>query len=118
LDIAASLYRANGSLLQTFNPADLTSASFSINLDAGTYFLGIDGVGAGNPFASNPTGYTDYGSLGQYMVSGSVQPKVTPQPNTNTGTGTNTTLQVLDPNGSVRLLRDTGSDLVSVQING
>ncbi|WP_216905065.1 hypothetical protein, partial [Synechococcus sp. CCY 9618] len=32
--------------------------------------------------------------------------------------GTNTTLQVLDPNGSVRLLRDTGSDLVSVQING
>ncbi|WP_216902224.1 hypothetical protein, partial [Synechococcus sp. CCY 9618] len=94
LDIAASLYRANGSLLQTFNPADLTSASFSINLDAGTYFLGIDGVGAGNPFASSPTGYTDYGSLGQYMVSGSVQqvteiiappptpPPVTPPPGT------------------------------------
>lgn len=73
LDIAASLYRANGSLLETFNPADLTTAGFSIELDAGTYFLAIDGVGAGDPYASTPSGYTDYGSLGQYMLTGSVQ---------------------------------------------
>ncbi|WP_216910938.1 hypothetical protein, partial [Synechococcus sp. CCY 0621] len=31
---------------------------------------------------------------------------------------TNTTLQVLDPNGAVQLLRDTSTDLVSVQVNG
>ena len=80
LDIAASLYRADGSLVQTFNPADLTTASFSINLAAGTYYLGIDGVGFGTPTASTPTGYTDYGSLGQYMVSGTVQSSSSTQP--------------------------------------
>jgi hypothetical protein len=112
LDIAASLFRADGSLVQTFNPADLTTASFSINLDAGSYYLGIDGVGFGNPTASNPTGYTDYGSLGQYMLSGTVQSKETTPPPTTT------TLQVLDPNGSVHLLRDTSTDLVSVRVNG
>ncbi len=73
LDIAATLFRADQSVVQTFNPTDLTTASFSIELDAGTYYLGIDGVGAGNPFSSTPTGYTDYGSLGQYMLSGTVQ---------------------------------------------
>ena len=112
LDIAASLFRADGSLIQTFNPADLTTASFSINLDAGSYYLGIDGVGFGNPTASTPTGYTDYGSLGQYMLSGTVQSKETTPPPTTT------TLQVLDPNGSVQLLRDTSTDLVSVRVNG
>ena len=73
LDIAATLYRADQSVVETFNPTDLTTASFSIELNAGTYYLGIDGVGAGNPFSSTPTGYTDYGSLGQYMLSGTVQ---------------------------------------------
>ncbi len=125
LDIAASLFRADGSLVQTFNPADLTTASFSINLAAGTYYLGIDGVGFGTPLASTPTGYTDYGSLGQYMVSGTVQSFTITQPTppppppvTETPTVTNTTLQVLDPNGAVQLLRDTTNNRVSVRTNG
>ncbi|MCP9833915.1 MULTISPECIES: zinc-dependent metalloprotease family protein [unclassified Cyanobium] len=117
LDIAASLYRSNGSLVQTFNPADLTTASFSINLSAGTYYLAIDGVGAGTPFASTPTGYTDYGSLGQYMVTGTVQSTTSQPPPTSTPPPTNS-LQVLDPNGNAQLLRDTSTDLVSVQVNG
>lgn len=41
-------------------------------MPAGTYFLEIDGVGAGNPLVSPPTGYTDYGSLGRYTISGTV----------------------------------------------
>ncbi len=119
LDIAASLFRADGSLVQTFNPADLTNASFSINLAAGTYFLGIDGVGFGTPLASTPTGYTDYGSLGQYMVSGTVQSSTsTPPPTTTTPPTTSTTTQVIDPNGTVQLLRDTSTDRVSVRVNG
>ncbi|MCP9930866.1 hypothetical protein KBY82_08720 [Cyanobium sp. AMD-g] len=129
LDIAATLYRADQSIVQTFNPADLTTASFSINLTAGTYYLGIDGVGFGTPLATTPTGYTDYGSLGQYMVSGTVQSATsTPPPTTTTTppptTSTTTTattppvLQVLDPNGAIQLLRDTSTDLVSVRANG
>jgi hypothetical protein len=113
LDIAASLYRADGSLLQTFNPADLTTASFSTFLDAGTYYLGIDGVGFGTPLASSPSGYTDYGSLGQYMLSGTLPSTTTQPPPPPTST-----LQVLDPNGTVQLLRDTSTDLVSIQANG
>ncbi len=117
LDIAATLYRADQSIVQTFNPADLTTASFSVNLAAGTYYLGIDGVGFGTPLASTPTGYTDYGSLGQYMVSGTVQ-SATAQPPTTTPPPPTNSLQVLDPNGSVQLLRDSSTDLVSVQVNG
>ncbi|MCP9867560.1 hypothetical protein KBZ33_14900 [Cyanobium sp. Cruz-8D1] len=108
LDIAATLYRADQSIVQTFNPADLTTASFSTYLDAGTYYLGIDGVGFGTPLASTPTGYTDYGSLGQYMVSGTLPSTSQPPP----------ILQVLDPNGAVELLRDPNTDLVSVRSNG
>ena len=123
LDIAATLYRADGSVVQTFNPADLTTASFSTTLAAGTYYLGIDGVGFGTPLASTPTGYTDYGSLGQYMVSGTVQPAgSTPPPTTTTTppptTSTASTLQVLDPNGAVELLRDTTNNRISVRVNG
>jgi hypothetical protein len=118
LDIAATLYRADKSIVQIFNPADLTTASFSINLAAGTYYLGIDGVGFGTPLDSNPTGYTDYGSLGQYMVSGTVLSTSSTPPPTPTPPPTTSTLQVLDPNGSVQLLRDSSTDLVSVRING
>ncbi|MCP9835983.1 hypothetical protein KBY84_00585 [Cyanobium sp. N.Huapi 1H5] len=120
LDIAATLYRADGSVVQTFNPADLTTASFSTTLAAGTYYLGIDGVGFGNPLAPIPFGYTDYGSLGQYMLSGTVQPtgSTPPPPTTTTPPPTSTTLQVLDPNGTVQLLRDTTNNRVSVRVNG
>jgi len=124
LDIAATLYRADGSVVQTFNPADQTTASFSTTLAAGTYYLGLDGVGFGTPLASTPTGYTDYGSLGQYMVSGTVQPTGGTSTTTNTTstttptTTTSSTLQVIDPNGAVQLLRDTTNNRVSVRVNG
>ena len=90
--------------------ADEDAASFSTYLAAGTYHLGIDGVGFGTPLASTPTGYTDYGSLGQYLVSGTLQSTTQPPPTT--------TLQVLDPNGAAQLRGDTSTDLVSVQVNG
>jgi hypothetical protein len=45
-----------------------------INLAEGVYYLLIRGVGTGDPFSSTPTGYTSYGSVGQYFISGSVVP--------------------------------------------
>ncbi len=118
LDIAASLYRANGSLLQTFNPADLTSAGFSIDLDAGTYFLGIDGVGAGDPFAATPTGYTDYGSLGQYMLTGTVQAGTTTTTTTTTTSTTSTTSTPPPPLPEPTLLVITDGELVTTEAGG
>lgn len=70
LDILAELYDANGSLIATSNPVDGLSASINETaLPAGEYFISIEGIGKGDPLG---TGYTDYASLGQYSISGSV----------------------------------------------
>ena len=69
LDIAATLYGADGTLIASSNPLDNLTASFNLNLNAGTYFLKVDGVGFGNPLSN---GYSDYGSLGQYLLTGSL----------------------------------------------
>lgn len=70
LDILAKLYDANGSLIATSNPVDSLSASINETaLPAGEYFFSVDGIGKGDPLG---IGYTDYASLGQYSISGSV----------------------------------------------
>ncbi|MBU7581950.1 MAG: M10 family metallopeptidase C-terminal domain-containing protein [Nostoc sp. TH1S01] len=69
LDILAKLYNSAGTLIASSNPTDLLSAAIATTVAAGTYYLAIDGVGKGDPLS---TGYTDYGSLGQYFISGSV----------------------------------------------
>lgn len=72
LDIEARLYDATGSLIATSNPLGLRASFVDLTLSAGTYYLSIDGVGFGTPTANPPTGYSDYGSIGQYWISGSV----------------------------------------------
>ncbi|MFN6538729.1 MAG: Calx-beta domain-containing protein [Nostoc sp. EkiNYC01] len=69
LDVLAELYNSAGILIASSNPSELLSASIVTSVAAGTYYLKIDGVGKGNPLT---TGYTDYGSLGQYFISGTV----------------------------------------------
>ena len=69
LDILAELYNAAGTLVATSNPTDLLAASISATVSAGTYYLKVDGVGKGDPLG---TGYTDYGSLGQYAITGTI----------------------------------------------
>ncbi|NEO72754.1 zinc-dependent metalloprotease family protein [Moorena sp. SIO3H5] len=68
LDILARLYNASGQLISLSNPIGSLSASFNVNLNPGQYYLSIDGTGLGNL----ATGYTDYGSLGQYSITGTV----------------------------------------------
>jgi hypothetical protein len=68
LDLWAGIYRADGSLVAESNPVDLTSAAFTnLSLTAGVYYLKVDGVGK-----TGLTGYSDYGSLGQYSISGTL----------------------------------------------
>ncbi len=69
LDIYAELRDGGGGLLASSNPADLLAAGFNFNVAAGTYFLHIRGTGKGDPLA---TGYTSYGSLGEYAIAGTV----------------------------------------------
>lgn len=68
LDILVKLYNSSGSLVSTHDPSGLTS-SININLSSGDYFVSVDGTGAGNP---SSTGYSDYGSLGNYTISGTI----------------------------------------------
>jgi len=69
LDIAASLFAVDGTLIATSNPLGKLTAGFNLSLAAGTYYLMVDGVGFGDP-ATN--GYSDYGSLGGYLVTGTL----------------------------------------------
>jgi hypothetical protein len=58
--------------LATNNPATQTTAVIQTNLSEGRYYLYVRNSGAGNPQVSPPSGYTAYGSLGQYFINGYV----------------------------------------------
>ncbi|MDO9285979.1 MAG: PKD domain-containing protein [Aquabacterium sp.] len=69
LDAWVGVRDAAGNLLANINPVDALNASFSVVLPAaGTYTLSVQGTGKGDPLT---TGYTNYGSLGQYAVAAS-----------------------------------------------
>lgn len=68
LDIEMTLFNAQGSQIAQSNPVDDVVASITQTVAAGTYFVRIDGVGKGDPLT---TGYSDYGSLGSYRITGS-----------------------------------------------
>lgn len=72
LDISAKIFDASGVLVGSSNPLDQLDASFSLALAAGDYYLSVEGVGFGNPLANPPSGFTDYASLGQYLISGTL----------------------------------------------
>ena len=72
LDILLELYDAAGSLIASNNNASLTTASISTSLAAGTYYVHIKPTGVGTPLNNPPSGYTVYGSVGQYTLSGLV----------------------------------------------
>ena len=67
LDIELTLSDDSG-VIATSNPSDNTDARIVQSLPAGRYYLKVSGVG------SNTSPYSDYGSLGQYFLSGNVPP--------------------------------------------
>ncbi len=58
----------SGRQIGTFNGGDQNTQVVA-DLDAGTYYIAVDGVGAGNP---RTTGFSDYASLGAYRITGRV----------------------------------------------
>lgn len=84
LDAELSLFDSSGNLIETANPASsLQDADVALGLNAsisrvlasGTYYLRVDGVGAGDPLVD---GYSDYSSLGRYRLAGTVPQAVPP----------------------------------------
>lgn len=72
LDILAEILDSTGTVIGTSNPVGAMDASFTnFNLPtSGRYYLRVSGVGAGN---AATTGYSDYGSLGQYWIDGTIR---------------------------------------------
>ncbi|WP_137176901.1 zinc-dependent metalloprotease family protein [Roseomonas sp. AR75] len=97
LDVKLTLYNAAFQQVYVWNEASKIDGAVKLSgLAAGTYYLALDGVGVGDPTAATPTGYTEYGSLGQYMIRGTYSVADTTTDNggsdggTDTGTGTGT----------------------------
>lgn len=66
LDSLARLYNAQGILLGEANPSADTRSTLQLSVNAGRYYLAIQG--AGDPLSP----YSNYGSLGQYYISGTI----------------------------------------------
>ncbi|MGI8602293.1 MAG: PKD domain-containing protein [Verrucomicrobiales bacterium] len=67
LDVRLSLFDGSGNLLASSDPAGLSSV-LTASVPQGTYYIGVDGVGAGDL----STGYSEYGSLGQFALTGTL----------------------------------------------
>lgn len=68
LDAELSVIASNGTTLATANPTEETGASASFSLASNqTIFLRVSGVGKGDVAG---TGYSNYGSLGAYSLTG------------------------------------------------
>ena len=69
LDIKAELHDALGVVVASADPTTSLNATISYTAPApGTYTLIVDGVGKGDL----ATGYSDYASLGEYTISGTI----------------------------------------------
>ena len=104
LDIMLRLYDGNNNVVASSDPPSL-EASLTLALNAGTYYLSVTGVGAGNL----TTGYSDYGSLGEYDLTIAAHPFS--RPSAPTGLAIRDAaaplaingLQIFAPNGKPRL---------------
>ncbi|BAY34078.1 hypothetical protein NIES2107_59830 [Nostoc carneum NIES-2107] len=68
LDILVQLYDSFGQLIANYDPTDSLSVILNKYLSAGKYYLSVKGTGKGDLI----TGYSNYASLGQYSITGTV----------------------------------------------
>ncbi len=69
LDIKLTLYKASGATISTNAPESDLSATISTTVSAGTYFLSVKG--SAHTASGADLGYSTYGSVGQYQITGS-----------------------------------------------
>lgn len=69
LALKLSLYDGTGKLLLFADPGATFGATLTGSVAQGTYYIAVEGVGMGSV---SSTGFTDYASLGQYTLTGTV----------------------------------------------
>lgn len=78
-DLVITLFNSAGSVLATSNPLNALNGTISYSLPAtGTYYIQIKGTGQGS---ASSTGYSSYGSVGNYRVTASYPAAVEGAPN-------------------------------------
>ena len=97
LDLKVTLLNSVGTVVASADPpsspidydsASGLDASVSTAVSAGVYYVLIEGVGVRSPTS---TGYSDYGSVGRYSVTGTLTTATTTAPTTTAPTVTTTT---------------------------
>lgn len=71
LDTLLELVNSAGVVLATANPDLALNAAINYPLPAGTYYIKVQGTGRGSVLAD---GYSKYGSIGYYSLSGTIPP--------------------------------------------
>lgn len=74
VDLVLEVRNSSNAIIASANPADTLSASISQSLPLGVHYLVVRRTATGTPLAAIPTGFTEYGSLGGYRISGSFTP--------------------------------------------
>jgi len=69
MNIRVRLFDDAGNLVSESDPAGVYSASVSTTLGAGVYHFHVEGIADGSP---DITGFNDYGSLGEYGITGNI----------------------------------------------
>lgn len=85
LDIQLELYDSTGTLITTVAPGATLSANLSRSVGSGVFYLAVRGSGHPDPSGPPADGYSSYGSIGHYTLTGSfvplpVVPLITQQP--------------------------------------
>lgn len=75
LDVGMTIYSSDGRVVFDSQPADRLDARFNGPLVGGTYYVKVFGTGNADPLSS---GYSNYGSLGQYTVEVTEQTSTQP----------------------------------------
>ena len=115
LKIQARLFDNSGTLIATSIAAypHRLGARLDVPIDAGQYFIEIDGIGEGDPYVN---GYSDYGSLGAYRFIGEIVP-IVEENNVNLVSIKNNTKVACVPSFRPKVLvNNLGSEVTSLQI--
>ncbi|MEP6804443.1 MAG: carbohydrate-binding protein, partial [Flavobacterium sp.] len=82
LHLLMKLYNAAGVEMKTYWNQDpfFLNTTMNVNLPAGKYFIRIRGTGAGDPLSG---GYSAYGSIGSYSITGTIGAGLTISPSTD-----------------------------------
>ena len=108
LDTKLTLYDASFETIAIWDDPTRTDGTITLGgLAGGTYYLAVDGTGWGSPTAASPTGWSEYGSLGQYMITGSYS--------AGSGTTVATLPQLVVDRASLATTEAGGSDSVTLR---